>query len=595
MTQSTATSPFQLDGLLPKTGQPWIDTFVAATAGQVLGLNDLDTLYHRIGPTRTPDEFIAKACAVLGIELSVPDGELAHLPAGGPVVVVANHPFGGIEGLLLAGLLRRVRPDVRVLTNYLLRRIPELAELFIDVDPFNGPQPRNVTGLRQALRWLRQGGLLLVFPAGEVSHWDFDRRTVTDPPWKSVVAWLIQSTRADAVPVYLHGANSAAFHLAGLLHPRLRTALLAKEVLNKVNTTVHVRIGAPVPHAEVKEMAVDSLTQLLRLRTYLLGAGDETPDSPGPAAAAAAMTPAPSESHADEVAALPPSSRLGTSGEQSVYVATAGQIPGLLQEIGRQRELAFRAVGEGTGRAVDLDEFDADYLHLFVWHEEDRELVGAYRLGLTDAAGPAAGRRRLYTSRLFAMKEPLFQEMGPAIELGRSFVRGKYQRSFTPLLLLWKGICAFVARHPRYKVLFGPVSISDDYASVSRQLMLDYLHATQFDHRLGQWVTPRRKPVRRHKLWRSSDLATLGDLDQLSALVASVEADRKGVPVLLRQYLKFGARILGFNIDPEFNHAIDVLIMVDLTRCERHLLDRYMGKEAAADYLARHSAIEQAA
>jgi putative hemolysin len=186
------------------------------------------------------------------------------------------------------------------------------------------------------------------------------------------------------------------------------------------------------------------------------------------------------------------------------------------------------------------------------------------------------------------MKKPLFERMGPAIELGRSFVCPAYQRNFAPLLLLWKGIAGFVSRHPHYRVLFGPVSISNDYAPVSRQLLVDYLDTVLLDKDLARLVKARKKPARDHAAWLKSDIAALGDIETLSALVAGVERDGKGVPVLLRQYLKLGGRILGFNVDPDFNDAIDALLMVDLARCEPRVLQRYMGKEEAQAYLERH-------
>lgn len=581
-------NPFQLHGLLPGTGQAWMDRALAVSVERLLGLSELDAAYRALGLSRDCDDFIAKACDALGIELRFPEHELAHVPSTGPVVIVANHPFGGIEGLLLAGLLRRVRKDVRVMANFMLRRVPELSELFIGVDPFAGSHARNASGLRQALRWLEAGGLLLMFPAGAVSHWRLDRRGITDPPWQPGVARLLHRTRATVTPIYLYGANGPMFQLAGMVHPGLRTALLPRELLNKSKARIPVRIGRPLDYAEIAHLDAEPLTHFLRLRTYLLGAMDQ--ELPAPRAAAPVHAGGGADQCARDVAALPPSQRLAATGDLAVYVAHAAQIPALLREIGRQRELTFRAVGEGTGGAIDLDAYDADYLHLFVWDERQARLAGGYRMGLSDHILARRGRKGLYTRSLFRMKKQLFRRMGPAIELGRSFVCPEYQRSFAPLLLLWKGIGAFVARHPRYRVLFGPVSISSDYAAVSRQLMVDYLEAALLDRDLSRLVRPRRRPVRNRSAWLKSDVAALGDIETVSALLAGVEPDGKGVPVLLRQYLKLGGRILGFNVDPQFNHAIDALLMVDLSRCELRTLQRYMGKQEALDYLGYEEA-----
>lgn len=579
-------TPFQLRGLLPSTGQAWLDKTLAVSAERLLGLSELDAAYRALGPSRDCDDFIDKACAALGVALRFPAQELAHIPATGPVIVIANHPFGGIEGLLLAGLLRRVRKDVRVMTNFMLQRIPELSELFIGVDPFAGAPLRNAAGLRQALRWLEGGGLLLAFPAGEVSHWHLQRRGVTDPLWQEGVARLVHKTRATVAPVYIYGANGTMFQFAGMVHPWLRTALLPRELLNKAKMQIPIRIGKPLPHDEIAHLDAAPLTRFLRLRTYLLGAMTE--ELPAPRREIPIHAGEGADRCASEVAALAPLQRLAANGDLAVYIAHAAQIPNLLREIGRQRELTFRAVGEGTGTAIDLDAYDADYLHLFIWDERQAKLAGGYRLGLSDHILARRGRKGLYTRSLFKMKKRLFEHMGPAIELGRSFVCAEYQRSFTPLLLLWKGIATFVSRHPHYRVLFGPVSISSDYAPASRQLIVDYLETALLDRDLARWVKPLRKPVRNHAAWSQADIAALGDIETISALLSGIEHDGKGVPVLLRQYLKLGGRLLGFNVDPQFNHAIDALLMVDLARCDQRTLQRYMGKQEAADYLEYH-------
>jgi len=587
---SHVANPFGLAGLLPATGRPWLDQLAVNSLERLLGLTRMDHAYRRLGPSGDCEEFITKACAALDITLHFPAAELGQIPAQGPVVVVANHPFGGIEGLLLAGLLRRVRSDVRVMANFLLSRIPELAELFIAVDPFRGPQASNAAGLRQSLRWLKGGGLLLVFPAGEVSHWQ-RRQGVTDPPWQEGVARLVQLTQARVVPIYLYGNNSLGFHVAGLIHRHLRTALLPREVLNKRHKRVTLRIGRAMEPKELRDLAPATLIQFLRLRTYLLGAMRE--ELAGPPALPPLLQGGPmaeGDLCAREVASLAPEQTLVASGEFVVYLAHAAQIPALLREIGRLREQSFRAVGEGTGKEIDLDEFDVDYLHLFAWNSKASELVGGYRLGLVDHILERRGRKGLYTRRLFRMKKHLFQAMGPAIELGRSFIRAEYQRSFTPLLLLWKGIAAFAARNPRYRTLFGPVSISSAYSPVSRQLMVDYLQTVELDSELARCVRPRRKPASGHRCWGCAELATLGEIDHLSRLLVDLEPDGRGVPVLLRQYLKLGGRILGFNVDEDFNDAIDALIMVDLTRCDRRTLERYMGREQARAFLAWHAA-----
>jgi putative hemolysin len=292
-----------------------------------------------------------------------------------------------------------------------------------------------------------------------------------------------------------------------------------------------------------------------------------------------------------EVEALPASQRLVDNGRFRVCCARAPQIPWTLQELGRLRELTFRAAGEGTGKSSDVDLFDAYYLHLFVWDARADAIVGAYRLGLADEIVAHYGVRGLYTQSLFSYDAGFLRSLNPAIELGRSFVRVEHQRSFAPLLLLWRGIGAFIAQSPNYAVLFGAVSISNSYAPASRNLMVRYLTTTRFDADLARHVQPRR-PVR-DRIRRSctaQEISSLANLDELSRLVAGIERDNKGLPVLLRQYLKLGGRLLGFSADERFAKALDGLIMVDLRKADPQVLARYMGETGAAAFFAWHAA-----
>jgi putative hemolysin len=255
-----------------------------------------------------------------------------------------------------------------------------------------------------------------------------------------------------------------------------------------------------------------------------------------------------------------------------------------VREIGRLRELTYRATGEGTGKSIDLDAFDQWYQHLFVWDVATQQVVGAYRLGPTDQILGQRGPGGLYTTTLFNFKRELLSRLNPALELGRAFVRSEFQKNYAPLLLLWKGIAQFVCRNPRYKTLFGPVSISNDYQQASRQLMVEFLRS----HHLATGLTEMaraRNPFRRHGSCGDSRRLDAADLDEV---IAEIEPDRKGVPVLLRQYLKLGAQFISFNVDAAFGHSVDALMLVDLTRTDPRILSRYMGRAEAARFFDVH-------
>lgn len=576
---------------------------IETVAERAFGISELAGLYTTLRAKSDETPIAERLLKHLEITGRVSGRDLEHVPRFGPTLLVVNHPFGILEGAVLLTLLSRVRSDVQLLANGILEAIPEIRNLLIAVDPLrDAGATLNHTGMRKAIEFLAGGGLLVIFPAGEVSHFQWKERSITDPKWNPAIARMlaIASRRTkdiSVVPVYVEGSNSLLFQAAGLIHPRLRTVMLGRELLNKRRANVEVRIGSPV--AADKLLAIPSeeeRTEYLRWRTYLLASRHEYKPwtalpfvravarladlKPGiPSGDVAAME--------REVAGLPAGSRLATSGELSAYLASAQEIPAVLKEIGRLRELTFRAAAEGTGKSIDLDTFDSHYLHLFIWNASKREIVGAYRLVGTDTARGKFGIRGLYTGTLFKYGDEFLDRMGPALELGRSFVRIEYQKGFAALLLLWKGIGKFVAQNPHYKVLFGPVSISNQYQSTSRQLMVSFLERYVS---LKEWagLVSSRNPFRSRDAQRRALPDTALDLDDLSAAVSDLEPSQAGLPVLLRQYLKLGGKLLGFNVDPQFANALDGLIVVDLTKTEPKLLDRYLGKHEATQFLAFH-------
>jgi hypothetical protein len=327
----------------------------------------------------------------------------------------------------------------------------------------------------------------------------------------------------------------------------------------------------------------EEATWYLRQRTYLLQTRQPAPSEPRPPRRALASPVARNVLKA-EIESLPAGQRLLLSGEFSVFYASARQIPHSLQEIGRLREIAFRQVGEGTGQPLDLDSFDRHYLHLFLWDHVAQEIAGAYRFLGTDSVS------RLYTSTLFRLDPSLTHRLNPALELGRSFVRLEYQKNYQPLLLLWKGIGAYVSLHPRYRFLFGPVSISSDYPPATRDLIVAFLQSKYANPQLASLVKPKHpfRPRPTHVCDTRSLGAMISDVDELSGLVADLEPGRKGIPVLLRQYLNVGGEVLEFSVDGAFSNVLDGLIVVDLLKTPRRLLDRYLGKPGASNFLAFH-------
>lgn len=579
---------------------------VPALAEKFIPVDKVRELYRQV--QRSPEGFgLEGLLAAMRVELHVNAADSARIPAAGPVVVVANHPFGMLDGAMLAVLLTRVRPDVKVMTNYLLRDVPELERHCIFVDPFQSDRAvranaidTNRRAVREALAWLQGGGMLAVFPAGEVSQWQFPQGEIADPVWNDTAARLVRRTGASALPVYFCGRNSVSFHLLGMIHPGLRTAFLLQEFLHQEGRTVEVRVGSEIPSGSMSGIGDDrEATEYLRWRTYLL-ARRSRPEKSWSVAVRSKMSakvqePLPPAEPADvlarELSSLACDRCLVENPELAVYLVKADETPRMLQELGRLRELTFRGAGEGTGTSRDLDRFDEYYWHVLLWHKAKQELVGAYRAGNTREILAKRGVSGLYTSTLFRFDERVFEKIGPALELGRSFVRPEYQRQYAPLLLLWKGIARLLAMQADTAVLFGAVSISNDYCKASREMIYRFFEARMQEDELAGMVEPRR-PFRPAGLrpWDCRAMChALRDLEELSQPITDVEADGKGLPILLRQYAKIGGKLLGFNVDRQFSNVLDGLVVVDLRKTDSAMLERYMGHEGARRFRSQHT------
>ncbi len=531
------------------------------------------------------ENIFEKLLAALEVELDTPAGLWPRIPESGRLVVAANHPTGLLDGAIAAALCLRRRKDVRILVNRLLPRHEALESYLIRVDPYGrmGSTGANRAPLLEAVKWLKRGGALIVFPAGDVSRIDWKHWGVRDPDWEPSVARLIRLAKATVLPLHIQAGNSPVFHLLGAVHPRLKTVRLPFEVLNKRGAKVRVRAGAPIPFSQLERYDDHAMAAHLQARNVLLGkcsGGTGSPAAPGGECGRAAI-------RRDLMERALRRGCLLETADWAVTVCRGADEQELMEEIGRLRELSFRAAGEGTGRETDLDRFDAHYDQMVLWNLKEGVIAGGYRIGHSGRILQEHGVKGLYTSTLFRFHPGFFSRLGAAAELGRSFVCPGYQKLYMPLLALWQGIGAWICRHPECRHLFGPVSISNSYGPVSRLLLSTGLMEVAGDAQLSRLVRPRRplrlpeaEEVRRE--WRRLRLL---QPEQLSDLVASLEPDGKGMPVLLRQYLRLGGRLAAFNVDPGFSNVLDGLIIVDLLRTERALLNRYLSPEGARRFL----------
>ena len=603
--QASDNSPFLLNLTFKSRFKQVLFDLIKYPAQKIFGLSRLHHFYKNM-ETRTPGfDFAGQTLQTLNIGFEFDSADLDNIPKQGPLVIVGNHPFGMLEGVLIAHLIREVRPDLKIMGNFILARIPEMRPLLITVDPYGTKSSviGNLRPMKDSLKWLNNGAALAVFPAGEVSHQNWRNGRSYDIPWSKTVSRLIRSARAQVVPVFFEGNNSRMFHLLGAIHPRLKTALLPRQLLNKFGKTITAHIGKAIPFKKIETIEDNSeLAEYLRMRTYLLGGRAAQPENNiisgidsqiKPILNFAEVIPAIKKSYLEQdLNNLPPDAMLSGNADFQVFCTTADKIPNILQEIGRLREMTFRQAGEGTGKSIDLDRFDNYYYHLFVWNKTDSDLVGSYRLGLTQEILDKFGLNGLYTRTLFHYNKKLMDQINPAIELGRSFIRPEYQKMSQPLNLLWKGIGQFVLRHPPYHILFGTVSISNDFQSISRELLVSFLKANKFSINLSKLVRPKTPP----RTTRSSIInehvsgRVIGDIKEVSSLIYEIEANQKAIPILLKHYLRLGGKLLGFNVDSQFGDALDGLILVDLVKTDRRILEHYMSREGYLEFMQRHTA-----
>jgi putative hemolysin len=540
---------------------------------EVSGLNRLERFYNEIH-VRPGEDFIAALFAHLDLKLDVDPEDLERVPKEGGVAIVANHPYGAIDGLAMLHVLRERRPDLKVMANFMLQQLAPLRDRFIGVNPFEQLTSRSsFQGMRQAHQHLADGGALGVFPAGEVSSYRKEVDAVADPRWKTPVIKLIRHAGVPVVPFWFDGANSVIFQILGMVHPGLRTLQLPREMLRMHGRSVRMRIGNPLTDKELAPFtSMDDLARFLRAKTYSIGSGVNVrrehfrplffPRKPKPI-----VPQGPVQDMEAEIARLG-DKRLNAQGEFDLYLAASGRIPSILREIGRLREETFRTVGEGTNKAIDLDEFDHYYDHLFLWDREKRRIAGAYRVGDGRIILERYGKRGFYLNTLFKLGRPMREVLSQSFELGRSFIVPEYQRHRLPLYMLWRGLLLHVLANPDHRYLIGPVSISGEYSRFSRRLIMEFVQMHHYDEELAKHVKPRNRfYMGLDKTDGSALLEASGeDIKKLDQMIADVETSGSAVPVLLKRYLSLNAKIIGFNRDPHFNDSLDGLVVLDLSK-----------------------------
>ena len=545
-------------------------TCVAGMAYGFLGLGKINRLFDGAADYQGR-EFADHLLHNMNITFDMDEMQLSNIPKEGGFVVVCNHPFGGIEGVMLYSLIAKVRPDFKLMANFILSHIPNLKEAFFSVNPFesNPEWKSSVGGIKGAIQHIAAGNGLGVFPAGEVSRYhghDFPE----DLPWSTSIARIIKNANVPVIPLFWEGRNSRWFYFVDKIHTMLGTARLTRELANKHDKCIPIQIGKPILPAEITEYEnPKDLAAYLRARTYALEANIPAKTGVKKEVKMTEIdTPTDTTLMLKELEAIREKSFLYSTANFDCYLADYGDIPNLMHEIARLREEAFRAIGEGTGKSLDQDDFDKYFKQMFLWDTVKQKIAGCYRLGIGSEIVPKYGIKGFYVSTLVNIDESFSDKLLHTIELGRSFVALDYQKEVLPMMLLLRGLSDVVVRYPQINHFIGPVSISAWYPKFYLSLIARFVaenHAVEDE--LKDKVTP-KTPFVPDFLKVDSDALlkyNMGSVEKFDKFLLRLSNGEYRLPTLYKKYLKLNAKFLCFNVDPDFNDTLDSLLFLTFT------------------------------
>jgi putative hemolysin len=551
----------------------FLGTFVGWIILRILRISAINKIYDN-NKNKADLDFLNGILDACKIKFEIPEEDLKRIPKEGPFITISNHPLGGIDGVLLLKLVTEKRADYKIVANFLLHRVAPLKPYVMPVNPFETRKDAksSVAGIKSALLHLREGKPLGIFPAGEVSTHK-DGKLNVDKPWEEGAIKLIKKANVPIIPIYFHAKNSRLFYFLSKFSDTLRTAKLPSEVIQQRGRVIKVRIGKPI---SVKDQdtfkALPDFYKFIRRKTYMLANPFEksnrlitSPKIKIKKATKKISSQRNSDLFLAEVDALrETNSRLLKSKNYEVFFASAKDIPNLIHEIGRLREITFRAIGEGTNKEVDLDKFDNYYHHLLLWDTVAEKLVGAYRMGLGKEIYKKYGIKGFYVQSLFRIEPELHQMMDNTIEMGRAFIIAEYQQKPMPLFLLWKGIVHVTLRYPKYKYLMGGVSISNQFSDFSKSLMIEFMKSHYYDPYIAQYIRPKKEYKVKLKDGDKDFVfdASKADMQKFDKIIDEIEPGILRIPVLIKKYVKQNARLVAFNVDPKFNNAIDGLMYI---------------------------------
>lgn len=558
----------------------------ASAIMSITKINEVNALYDRLKDKKGKD-FFDGFVRDRNLKYIVFEEDLVKIPKTGPFILVSNHPLGAIDGILMTKILSEIRPDFKIMGNFLLEKIAPMQPYVIAVNPFENRKEAYSSsgGMRETLRHLQEGGCVGIFPAGEVSNKNNQYNEVRDKEWEKPALKLIKMAKVPVVPMYFHAKNSPIFYQLAKLHPDLQTLMLPSEMMKDRDQPIRIRFGKPVSVKVMDEYEKpEELGEFLQNKIYMLKSYYEKrktlsdrlnlpdlklnfPLQKEENIVQNIIDETPQQYLIDEIEALKKKDKmLFRNGNYEVYFTSYDEIPSIMREIGRQRELTFRAVGEGSNLPFDLDEYDQHYHHLFLWDSQAQKLAGAYRMALGKEVMKKYGIGGFYTSSLFEFDQELQPFFRKVIEMGRAYISQEYQQKPLPLFLLWRGIVHVCLRNPEHKFLMGGVSISNKFSEFSKSLMIEFMRSHYYDSAVAQYIHPKNEfKVRLRNRDKSLFFDEMeSDLNKLDKIIDDLEPEMR-LPVLIKKYIKQNAKVISFNVDPSFNDAIDGLMYIRIS------------------------------
>lgn len=540
---------------------------LAGLALRLLGFGTVNRLYSPSADLKNR-EFTEDMLRRYNTTYDLNVNELNCIPKEGPFILVCNHPFGAIEGIILYDAISRIRPDFKIMANFILSYIPNLKEVFFAVNPFENNKDwggGSANGIKASLQQLMEGHGLGVFPAGEVARYH-GHSYPEDIDWSPQIAKIIQKTKVPVIPVYFDGNNSHKFYFWARIHSMLGTLRLVKEMLNKRNKKIIMKIGKPILPAEVAQYETpQALAAYLKNRSYALQANIYDDRKKYRTRFSDPIDPPfrPSEL-ARELSAIREDSLLYTTAGFECYLADYDRIPHVMHELGRRREEAFRAIGEGTGKQIDTDNYDSYYKHLILWDTEEQRIAGGYRLGMGNEIMDKHGIKGFYVNSLFDIDPSVEGILRETIELGRSFVTLDYQKDILPLMLLLKGLMHTIVKNPDMNYFIGPVSISSWYPKFYQSIIVHYVTTKHTNEEMSKLFRPRTPFVPNYNKCDVNILMekNMDTVDKFDRYLMKLSGGDYRMPTLFKKYLKINSKFLCFNVDPDFNDTLDGLLLL---------------------------------